>query len=135
MEMRKHATAIVYLGEVDEGGELELWAGTSAAHDPAESIRREPTVTGPVVFIKPEHGNVIIFEGNDQSWHAVSECRGEAPRYAITVSYLSQERERWHDRQRAFFAPRPYEKWDEATYKLRDLRADPERYAEVYRTE
>ena len=120
---RKHITTILYLGEVDEGGELELWGGYSKAP------------TGPVIFIKPEHGKLVLFENNPVSWHAVSECLGKKPRYVITVSYLSQELEKWHQRQRAYFAPRPMEEWDEEQFKLRDLRADRERFAEVYRTE
>lgn len=124
---RKHAAAILYLGEVDEGGELELWTGQSAS-------LQNPVITEPSMKIKPEHGNIVFLEGNDRSWHAVSECRGEKPRYAITVSYLSNDWSQWHQRQRAFFVPRPNEKWDAETYMLRDLRADEIRYAEAYRT-
>ena len=126
-QLRKHVTTILYLGEVDEGGELEMWAGESAEFD-------MPRVTKLLETIEPEHGKLIQFECNNFAWHAVRECLGEKPRYAITVSDLSQAVDRWHKRQRAYFVPRPHEVWDEGTFKLRDLRSDPERFAEVYRT-
>ncbi len=125
--MRKHVTAILYLGEIDKVGELEFWAGTSAAIS-------HPSVSGLIDIVIPKHGKLLMFECNDFAWHAVSECFGKKPRYAITVSYLSQDVDRWHKRQRAYFIPRPEEQWDTETYQLRDIRADTERYAEVYRT-
>lgn len=125
--MRKHVTAIVYLGETDDGGELEFWDGETA-------ILPNPKILELKTKIKPEHGKIALFECDDYAWHSVSECLGEKPRYAITVSYLSMETERWHKRERAFFAPRPNEVWSKETYKIRDTRADSEQYSEAYRT-
>ncbi len=126
-KVRKHATAILYIGEVDSGGALELWGGENCNSD-------NPVISEPVFRIEPSHGNIVFFENNDYAWHAVGAYSGERPRYAITVSYMSQEIDRWNKRERAFFAPRPDEVWDNETYKLRNLRADKDRYAEVYRT-
>jgi hypothetical protein len=61
-------------------------------------------------------------------------CDGQSPRTIVTVSYLSDAIDAFDNkRQRAFFVPRPGEQWTQDQYDLRNKRADPERYAEVYR--
>jgi hypothetical protein len=123
---RKHATILVYLG--NGAGNLELWEGTSSTDEVA------PRVRGVIDVIPPSHGRVVLFENNDHAWHGVRPNSEGSGRLVVTVSYLSLAIDRWDNRrERAFFVPRPDEEWDEATYALRDVRADPDRHAEVYR--
>jgi len=125
VKMRKHVTAVLYLG--DEMAPLELWNGENCAQDNPRIIKIANSIT-------PEHGTLVVFENNDYAWHGVPICESEAPRTIVTVSYLSDAIDAFDNkRQRAFFVPRPWEQWTTEQYELRNKRADPERYREVYR--
>ena len=125
VKLRKHVTAVVYLGQ--EIAPLELWEGENCAQDNPEIIRI-------VDCIAPKHGTLVVFENNDYAWHGVPTCDSEGPRTIVTVSYLSDAIDAFDNkRQRAFFVPRPCEQWTAEQYELRNKRADPERYKEVYR--
>jgi Rps23 Pro-64 3,4-dihydroxylase Tpa1-like proline 4-hydroxylase len=122
---RKHVTAVLYLGR--ELAPLELWEGENCAQDNPQLIR---IADG----IEPKHGTLVVFENNDYAWHGVPICDSEGPRIVVTVSYLSDAINAFENkRQRAFFVPRPLEPWTAEQYELRNKRADPERYKEVYR--
>lgn len=124
--MRKHVTAVLYLGE--GGGPLEFWHGESCV---GESQKLKSIITQ----VNPSHGKLVLFENNDHAWHGTPVYRGTEPRIVVTVSYLSKHIARFGNRrQRAFFVPRPYEKWTDETYALRDTRADSKKFAEAYRS-
>jgi hypothetical protein len=125
LKLRKHVTAVLYLGH--QMAPLELWEGENCA-------QTNPSISRVADCIAPEHGTLVVFENNDYAWHGVPICDSEAPRTIITVSYLSDAVNVFDNkRQRAFFVPRPWEQWTAEHYDLRNKRADPERYREVYR--
>lgn len=130
-KLRKHITLVLYFGA--GAGPLELWAGTSCVAEDGD-----PIVTDLIESVEPAAGRIVAFECNDYAWHAAA--RNTHPsddRLVLTVSYLSAVTFPYgnmqNQRTRAFFVPRPTEEWSPETYALRDLRADPERYAEAYR--
>lgn len=124
-QVRKRVTAIVYLGEAISS--LEFWGGTSCAS-------KNPEI-GELLFPLPTlNGQVVLFENNDYAWHGVPRYLGKKPRVVITVSFLCWDVDEFENlRERAYFVPRPGEKWTNVMYNLRDIRADPKKYHEVYR--
>lgn len=122
--LRKHVTAVLYLGG---SGALELWNGYNCMAEDAQ-------VVGVTDAIEPAFGTLVLFENNDRAWHAAARNDSDQERIVLTVSYLSGAVDAFANRrQRAFFVPRPTEEWSPETYRLRDLRADAERYREAYR--
>lgn len=130
--MRKHVTAVLYLGPAT-GGPLELWRGTNCAQaDPY--VDEAVEAPGPIAAIQPEHGRLVLFENNDYAWHGMPVYDGDEARVVVTVSYLSNALDAFENkRQRAYFVPRPDERWTPEMYELRDRRADADHYAEAYR--
>jgi hypothetical protein len=125
VNMRKHVTAVLYLGQ--QIAPLELWEGENCAQDNPRVIKIANSVT-------PEHGTLVVFENNDYAWHGVPICDGDGVRIVVTVSYLSDAIDAFDNkRQRAYFAPRPLQHWTPEQYELRNKRADSERYKDVYR--
>jgi hypothetical protein len=123
--MRKHVTAVLYLGY--EMAPLEFWEGENCTQD-------NPKLTRLAASIAPEHGTLVVFENNDYGWHGVPICDNGDWRLVVTVSYLSDALHAFENkRERAFFVPRPWERWTAEQYEWRNKRADPERYKEVYR--
>lgn len=126
--LRKHVTLVLYFGA--GAGDLELWQGSSCVED-------EPILTQIIDSVAPTFGRIVAFECNDYAWHGTAANESDADRIVLTVSYLSAatapHADMQNQRSRAFFIPRPYEEWEPETYRLRDRRADPERYAEAYR--
>lgn len=132
--MRKHVTAVLYLGEIGQGGELEFWEGSACTRKRGPHDAPDINVAQVIRAIKPDNGTLVFFENTDYAWHGVANYPSGPPRVVLTVSYLSDEVDAFDNkRQRAFFVPRPGDVWDVETYRLRDRRADPERYKEVYR--
>lgn len=124
---RKAVTMLVYLSE---GAQLDFWRG-----DPCTYPR--PIVYDLAATVMPDVGTVVLFDNHDAAWHGVPEQLIPGDRLVATVSFLSDHLElpgMTNERQRAYFVRRPEEWWDAEKYELRDRRADPERYAEVYRT-
>lgn len=122
--LRKHVTAVLYFGG---DGPLELWAGRRCT-------REDTGLSNMHAAIAPDAGRLVLFENNDYAWHGAGLNTGDTDRIVVTVSYLSREVDAFENqRQRAYFIPRPSETWGNETYRLRDLRADAERYAEAYR--
>lgn len=129
--MRKRVTALLYLGRT-QGGGLEFWDGWPCTDDPAFVNRCSKVIW-------TARGRIVLFENHDRAWHSVASNDGSDPRYVLTVSYLLAEPSRpvpgyENMRMRAYFTARPMENWTPDMYRLRNLRADPERYAEAYRT-
>ena len=61
-------------------------------------------------------------------------CPNGEVRIFLTISYLSQDMSFLNKRERAFFVPRPHEKWSKETEMLRLTRADKYNYNKAYRT-
>ncbi len=128
--LRKHVTALLYLG--DAGGPLEFWAGRNCTEEPWPG---EPNLAFCCAQIHPTNGKVVLFENNDFAWHGVRAYHGEETRMVATVSFLSDRLDAFKNRrQRAFFVPRPDEKWSPEVWALRDQRAHSTLHKGVYRT-
>jgi hypothetical protein len=79
---------------------------------------------------------LVVFDCNDYSWHGnptPANCPSDSKRIFVTLSYLSNVFENQNNRMKAFFIARPEDEPDLGKDKLRILRADPEKYKEIYR--
>ena len=130
---KKRVTLGIYLSanwKEEYGCELEIWKGTSAASSDVHLIEK-------VDAIAPMFNRLILFTCTDAAWHGNPEpVEGppEAKRIFLTMSYLSEnESEDKNQRTKAYFVARPNDPVDEEKDKLRLLRADPERYKDIYR--
>lgn len=129
---KKQVTLGIYLSanwRQEYGCELEIWRGTSAA-DP------EPKLLEKVASIVPLFNRLILFNCNDVAWHGNPEpaCGPEdARRIFVTISYLSDNSIDRNKKVKALFVARPGDPVDEEKNRLRLLRADPERYKDIYR--
>lgn len=121
-DLKKAVTAILYLSTDDcEGGALEFWRDDKL-----------------VCSVEPKCGTLVMFT-ND--WlHGNPQPVESGVRLALTCSYMSYgsldprgEKRHWLGRRKAYFVPTPGETWSDELVKLRDLRCDPERYAEAYK--
>jgi len=131
---KKQVTLGIYLSyewKPEYGCHLELWKGESAT-----TKNNNPKLIEKVVSIEPMFNRLVIFTCNDYSWHGnpiESNCPPESKRIFITLSYLSKNFEDENKRVKAFFVARPEDEPDEEKDKLRLLRANPEKYKEIYR--
>ena len=130
---KKHLTLGLYLSKdwkEQNNGHLELWTGQTANIDNAKIFECKKSIL-------PIFNRLLLFECNDISWHGnpvpVSCPNGEV-RIFLTISYLSQDMSFLNKRERAFFVPRPHEKWSKETEMLRLTRADKYNYNKAYRT-
>jgi hypothetical protein len=113
----------------DCGCELEIWKGENAVANDAKLIEK-------VTSIIPIFNRMIMFTCNDYSWHGNPvpvHSNGDAHRIFVTISYLSNNFEDQNKRTKAFFIARPDDPEDPNKDMMRLLRADPERYKEMYR--
>jgi len=130
--LKKQVTLGIYLSydwKEEYGCDLEIWRGENSANDGANLIER-------VDSISPLFNRLVLFTCNDYSWHGNPEpanCPDTSKRIFITLSYLSENFEDQNKRMKAFFIARPSDPADEEKDKLRLLRADPEKYKEMYR--
>lgn len=131
-KQKKQVTIGLYLSEFWEEGygcELEIWKGTNASE-------KNPLLSEKVESITPSFNRFILFTCNDYSWHGNPvPCCGpdEAKRIFVTISYLSENYEDQNKRVKAFFIARPNDPPNPEKDKMRLLRADPERYKDIYR--
>lgn len=132
-KQKKQVTLGLYLSKnwkEENNGHLQLWKGTNACKNNARIISCEKSIL-------PIFNRLVLFECNDFSWHgnpvAVS-CKSDEKRIFVTMSYMSEEKSDLNKRQRAFFVPRPTDKYNKKKEELRFLRSDPKKYAQVYRT-
>ena len=110
-------------------GHLEIWSGTNSAFEDAK-IKECKTK------ILPIFNTMIFFENNDFSWHGNPtkvNIKNNEKRIFLTLSYLSENLGNLNKKQKAFFVPRPEDEYDEKKDKLRFLRADAEKYKEIYK--
>ena len=133
-KQKKQVTLGIYLSanwKEEYGCELEIWKGTSSASN-------APVLIEKVDAIAPLFNRLILFTCNDVAWHGNPVPvvgPEEAKRIFITLSYLSEHTECENNRTKAFFVARPGDPVDEEKDRMRLLRADPERYKEVYRVQ
>ena len=133
MELKKQITLGIYLSsewKEEYGCKLEIWRGDNSANNDAKLLEK-------VESIAPLFNRLILFTCNDYSWHGNPEpamCPDESKRIFITLSYLSENTTDQNKRKKAFFVARPGDPEDAEKDKLRLLRADPEKYKEVYIT-
>jgi Rps23 Pro-64 3,4-dihydroxylase Tpa1-like proline 4-hydroxylase len=131
-KMKKEITLGIYLSKnwkEENGGHLEVWEGENSKNNDAKLIKCANKVL-------PIFNRMIIFSCTDYSWHGNPhpvKCEGDEKRIFFTLSYLSKRDEYENKRQKAYFVKLPDEPEDEEKDKLRLLRADPEKYKEVYR--
>lgn len=132
MDLKKQITLGIYLSsewKEEYGCELEIWRGENSENNDAKLIEK-------MCSIAPVFNRMILFTCNDYSWHGNPEpatCSSESKRIFITLSYLSKNSDDKNKRKKAFFIARPDDPIDLEKDKLRLLRADPEKYKNVYR--
>lgn len=123
---KKKITLGLYLSanwKEEYGCELEIWKGDQKSIQ--EKIR----------CISPIFNRLVLFTCNDVSWHGNPEpCISppDSTRIFVTISYLSDETSS-SNRVKALFVKRPHDPDDEEKDRLRMLRADPEKYKNVYK--
>jgi SAM-dependent methyltransferase len=118
-----------YEWKEEYGCALEIWRGDNCAKDDAKIHEK-------IDSISPIFNRLILFNCNDYAWHGNPEpSRGspESRRIFITISYLSENFSDDNKKVKAFFVPRPNDPEDKEKDRLRFLRADPEKYKEIYR--
>jgi len=127
-DQKKQVTLGIYLSyhwKENYGCELEIWRGDHTK------------IYECVARIAPIFNRLIIFTCDDNSWHGNPEpviCDNtSARRIFVTVSYLSNNTQYENQRQKAFFVARPDDAPNVEKDRLRVLRADPEKYKDVYR--
>lgn len=145
-DLKKQVTLGLYLSykwKEEYGCELELWKGDNAGSNGSStsvelpnSAKYYPKIYECVEKIAPMFNRLVIFTNDDYSWHGnptPAKCPPDAKRIFVTLSYLSDNADYQNKRVKAYFVARPDDPVDEEKDKLRLLRADPEKYAEVYR--
>jgi hypothetical protein len=129
-KQKKQVTFGIYLSsnwKEEYGCKLEVWSGDNSVSNDAKIYEKKASIA-------PLFNRMIMFTCNDYAWHGnpePSNASDEAYRIFITISYLSVNYEDMNKRQKAFFVARPDDPED--IDKLRLLRADPEKFNEVYR--
>ena len=131
-KQKKQLTLGLYLSanwKAEYGCELEIWKGECAGLEMPKLVKK-------VTSIAPLYNRMILFTCTDYAWHGNPEpVQGpdDAKRIFITISYLSHNTEDENKRMKALFVARPGDPIDEEKDKMRLLRADPDKYKEVYR--
>lgn len=131
-KQKKQVTLGIYLSynwKDEYGCELEIWRGDNSCTNSAKLIEK-------VTSISPRFNRLVLFTCNDYSWHGNPEPMigpDSAQRIFITISYLSESYTDLNKRVKAFFVKRPNDPEDIEKDQLRLLRADPEKYKEMYR--
>ena len=132
-KQKKQLTLGIYLSKdwkEENGGHLEIWKGENSSNNDAK-------ITECVDKILPQFNTLILFECNDYAWHGNPNpvnCKNGEQRIFLTLSYVSENYDDLNKREKAFFVKRPEDPEDLEKDKIRLLRADPEKYKEVYRT-
>lgn len=132
-KQKKQVTFGIYLSEKwkeEYGCELEVWSGDNAESNDAKINEKKASIA-------PLFNRMIVFTCNDYAWHGnpdPAKCPEDSKRIFVTISYLSENYEDKNKRQKAYFVARPNDPKDEEKDKLRLLRADAEKFREVYRT-
>lgn len=131
-KQKKQVTLGIYLSnnwKEEYGCKLEVWRGENTESNDAKIYEK-------IASIAPLFNRMVLFTCNDYAWHGNPEpanCPNNSTRIFVTISYLSENYEDKNKRQKAYFVARPGDIIDEEKDRLRLLRADPERFKEVYR--
>jgi Rps23 Pro-64 3,4-dihydroxylase Tpa1-like proline 4-hydroxylase len=131
-KQKKQVTLGIYLSanwKEEYGCQLEVWRGENAAVNDAKIYEK-------IISIAPLFNRIILFTCNDYAWHGNPEpahCPEGSKRIFVTISYLSENYEDLNKRQKAYFVARPNDPINLEKDKLRLLRADPEKYMDIYR--
>lgn len=131
MKKKKQLTLGLYLSvnwDESYGCKLEIWKGENA-------VKNDAKIYDKVTSIAPLFNRLVLFTCNDYAWHGNPEPAigpDNSMRIFITISYMSDNETDENKRMKAFFVARPDEPVDEEKNRLRLLRADPEKYKEVY---
>jgi UDP-N-acetylglucosamine 2-epimerase (non-hydrolysing) len=132
LELKKQVTLGLYLSynwKEEYGCELEIWKGENSSCNYAQIYEK-------VQSLSPIFNRLVMFTCNDYAWHGnptPAICKDDSSRIFITISYLSENFEDKNTRKKAFFVKRPEDPYDEEKDKLRYIRADNEKYKQVYR--
>jgi hypothetical protein len=132
LNLKKQITLGIYLSyewKKEYGCELEIWRGDNCVSNEAKIYEK-------IASVEPMFNRLVVFTCNDYSWHGNPEPstgNENSRRIFITISYLSDNTEDMNKRVKAFFVSRPEDAKDEEKDRLRLLRADPEKYKEIYR--
>lgn len=132
LKLKKQTTLGIYLSyewKEEYGCALEIWRGENCAKDDAKIHEK-------IDSIAPIFNRLILFNCNDYAWHGNPEPSRGSPqsrRIFVTISYLSDNFSDDNKKVKAFFVPRPNDPEDKEKDRLRFLRADPEKYKEIYR--
>jgi hypothetical protein len=131
LNSKKQVTFGLYLSDnwnEEYGCHLEIWKGTSC-------IDANPKLIEKVVSIAPIFNRCVLFTCNDYSWHGnpTPVCGDtNSTRIFLTISYLSKTDEDANKRKKAYFIDTPDNPYDEEKKKLRDSRADENKYKDIY---
>jgi Rps23 Pro-64 3,4-dihydroxylase Tpa1-like proline 4-hydroxylase len=131
--LKKQITLGIYLSynwHEEYGCELEIWKGDNAGND-------NPKLYECVKKIAPIFNRLILFTNDDYSWHGnpnpVKSNNNNSKRIFITISYLSENMNYNNKKQKAYFIARPDDPINVEKDKLRLLRADSDKYKEIYK--
>lgn len=131
-KQKKQLTFGIYLSvnwKEEYGCQLEVWSGENSESNDAKLYEK-------IKSIAPLFNRMIMFTCNDYSWHGNPEpakCPENSKRIFVTISYLSENYSDLNKRQKAKFVARPNDPINIEKDRLRILRADPEKFKEVYR--
>lgn len=132
-KLKKELTLGLYLSKnwkEEYGCDLELWRGDNSKNNDAKIYEC-------VHKISPIFNRLVLFKCDDYAWHGnphPTQNSKDSMRIFLTISYLSNRTDFENKRQKAFFVKLPDEPENEEKDKLRLLRADPDKYKEIYRT-
>jgi hypothetical protein len=132
LNLKKQVTIGIYLShnwKEEYGCEFEVWNGTSSAIE-------NPILLNKVEHISPLFNRFVLFTCDDYSWHGnPNPVNGEpdSTRIFLTLSYLSDNDSDENKRKKAFFIETPNNPFDSEKNILRDLRADCNKYKDIYR--
>jgi Rps23 Pro-64 3,4-dihydroxylase Tpa1-like proline 4-hydroxylase len=126
-KLKKQLTLGIYLSnnwKKEYGCQLEIWKGD------------KNSISERIDLIEPFFNRLILFTCNDYSWHGnptpVKCLDKDVKRIFVTISYLSENFADENKKVKAYFVLRPEDPVDLEKDKLRLLRANPDRYKEVY---
>jgi hypothetical protein len=131
-KQKKQVTFGIYLSEnwkEEYGCQLEIWTGENAVSNDAKLYEKNASIA-------PMFNRMIMFTCDDYAWHGnpdPAKCPEDSKRIFITISYLSENYNYLNKRYKAYFVARPDDPIDTEKDKLRLLRADPEKFKDVYR--
>uniref|UniRef100_A0A6C0II92 Prolyl 4-hydroxylase alpha subunit Fe(2+) 2OG dioxygenase domain-containing protein n=1 Tax=viral metagenome TaxID=1070528 RepID=A0A6C0II92_9ZZZZ len=133
-KQKKHVTLGIYLSKnwkEENKGHLELWDGDNI-------INSDVHIFKCFKQILPTFNKMIMFTNNNNAWHGNPDpviINKDETRIFLTISYLSEKHTDGmeNNREKAFFIKRPEDLDNIEKDTLRFIRADSNKYKEVYR--